>query len=268
MGKSDLVPYRKNEDTSELGTLMKKERRYDMKKYLTLFFTVVFVLISNLAAATELHEAVQKENITRVKGLLEKGVNVDEKDDEGLTALHYASSMGLDEIVQFLLEKGANVNAEADNGYTALIGAIYALNFDLVKYLVEKGANINRKQDGRDTPLMSAAINGCPEIVTYLIEKGADVNSKGLNGVTALMHAAYRYTGTRATIKEKVGKKRITIGLRFDHLEVAKILIRKGANVNIKDNKEKTALDYAFYIRVEEARDEMITLLREAGSKK
>ena len=80
---------------------------------------------SNLNAA--LMEASRNGNIELVKFFLEKGANVNAKDNDSDTALMKASCSypGHKEIVFLLLDMGANANAKDNLGWTALMKATY-----------------------------------------------------------------------------------------------------------------------------------------------
>ena len=59
-----------------------------------------------------------------VKSLLKEGnVDVDSKDEDGWTALHWAARNGHDDVVQTLLENQATVNAKDNSGSTPLFWA-------------------------------------------------------------------------------------------------------------------------------------------------
>ena len=58
--------------------------------------------------------------LERVQQLVEGGADIDETDDEGITALMLASLQGHYEIVVYLVEHGANVAHTDDDGMTAL----------------------------------------------------------------------------------------------------------------------------------------------------
>ena len=68
-----------------------------------------------------IHEAFKAGNIEAVKQHLAAGTDVNAKGpNAGLTPLHRAAYYGLKEIVELLLDKGADVNAKDDGGDTPL----------------------------------------------------------------------------------------------------------------------------------------------------
>lgn len=92
-----------------------------------------------------------------VKRILEEGSDVDEKDRNDWTALHYALSIGNAEIVRMLLKNGANVSAIAKiedqkshstRELTPLMLAIFtSANFLAIKELLDGGANANERDN-------------------------------------------------------------------------------------------------------------------------
>ena len=95
-------------------------------------------------------EAVKGNNVSiefkksdEVRAALEKkGVNVNATDDDGNTALYWASKKGYTKIVAMLLEKGADVNATDNDGNTALYWASnngHKETADLIKTYIQRG---------------------------------------------------------------------------------------------------------------------------------
>jgi len=117
-----------------------------LKKIKTLFFILIVLLFFLIQPFTKLsfsertngkflfslHDAARIGNISLVKNVLEKGVDVNTFDAEGATALMVASINGHIEIAKLLIEKGADVNAKDIDGYTALNYASLFNNTDIV----------------------------------------------------------------------------------------------------------------------------------------
>ncbi len=121
-----------------------------------------------------------------VTKLLNKGVDVDVKDEVGYTALIYAAGNGRTEIVKLLVREGNWTNRSESFG-RAMAVAIGRRHLEIAKFLIEKGASLNeRTKNHKLTPLMVAASNGYTEVVQALINNGADINAKSALGLTAL----------------------------------------------------------------------------------
>ena len=66
-----------------------------------------------MAELAKFMEAVNQGDLEGVKTILQSNAGfINEKDEEGATALHYAAFGGHRKIAQFLLEHGANINAQ------------------------------------------------------------------------------------------------------------------------------------------------------------
>ncbi len=93
----------------------------------------------------------EERNIEAVKQHLAAGADVDVKGGwAGGTPLHYAVGEGRNEIAKLLIAKGANVNAKDGNGSTPLH---YANTKEIAEPLIAEGANVNAKNKDGKTPL-------------------------------------------------------------------------------------------------------------------
>jgi hypothetical protein len=106
---------------------------------------------------------------------------VNAKGKWGWTPLHTAAWEGHADVVAALIANGADVNAKDNDGKTPLH---WAMNADVVEALIAHGADVNAKDNEGSTPLHGATDHGDADIVETLIAHGADVNAKDNKGRT------------------------------------------------------------------------------------
>jgi ankyrin repeat protein len=160
-----------------------------------------------------------------VKFLIEKGADV-RYGHQGYTVLMAAAASGDRAVIRQLLAGGADVKARNRVGYTALHAAALAGNRGVVEDLLASGADVNAADtiQGR-TPLLWAANTGRADIVRVLLDHGANLRVReSLGGTTPLICAT--------------GSERGDLGL-------VNLLIEKGADLDAKDSRGDTALDWA-----------------------
>lgn len=138
--------------------------------------------------------AAKKGDAGEAQQLIDRGWDVNYQDDQGNTALHYASSWNRPQIVACLIKNGPKVETKNLQGKTALHYACLQARLDIVKILVKNGmANVNIKDKDGWTPLQMVADAGNLSIVKYLVEQcKVDVNIKNCDGETALLIASLR----------------------------------------------------------------------------
>jgi ankyrin repeat protein len=145
------------------------------------------------------------------------------------------------EIVHILLSKGAQIDARDPEGNTALHFAALIGNTKSVEVLIGAGANVNVSNYHGWTPLMESASTGSYECVRVFLGKGANVNARSDEGNTSLILLVK--STNPSDIQNLKGWKRIW--LPWDPLKTLQILLEKGADVNAKNNKGQTALSAA-----------------------
>lgn len=82
-----------------------------------------------------------EQGLEKARDALSGGADVNSKDDMfGVTALMLASSRGKFEIVELLVKSGADVNRRDNDGLSALYYATRAKNKEIMAFLQEHGA--------------------------------------------------------------------------------------------------------------------------------
>ena len=119
------------------------------------------------------HRAVAEDDIVRVKLLLDQSkddpkFNLDEINEEGLTALQNSCFIGNIDMVKLLVASGANMKIKDRDGWTLLHAAVMAGKLDIVRFLVENGLNVCSQNDRKEMPIDFAEDKA---ILMYLVKK-------------------------------------------------------------------------------------------------
>jgi len=122
-----------------------------------------------------LYESAQQGDIAGVKRHLKMGADVDERGQEGWTALMVAVYRGDVAMARLLLKRAADVNARNIHGVTVLMVAIHRGQREMERLLVEHGADVNAQTPAGRSSLMFAVRKGDIRIVDDLLTRGADV---------------------------------------------------------------------------------------------
>jgi len=181
-----------------------------MRRLISISSLVVlsFAVVINAQSAAQIANAAQQGNREAVHALLKKGLDVNEAQGDGTTALHWAAMKGDAEMAQMLIVAGANVRATTRIGsYTPLYLAAKGGYSDVVAALLSAGADAKAVTSNGTTPLMIAAAAGDTKSINSLIENGAEINITETKGETPLMFAA-----------------------GFNRVDAVKLLLSKGAD--------------------------------------
>ena len=211
-----------------------------------------------------LQSAARWSTLEMVKVLVEAGADVNPKHG-GRTPLHNVSDRNVDknrssgvQIAKYLVSKGAEIDAMAGEGVTPLYVACES-NPDVTIWLLDHGADPNVEVEATErTPLMLAASKVQEKTMVKLIEKGADINVRGYENNTPLHYASYGIVeAAKALIEAGADVNAITdtgdtplhISARFMpfgvsyQADIAKLLLKAGADPYIKNKRGKTVFD-------------------------
>ena len=202
--------------------------------------------IPDVYGKTALHIAVENNNIGAVELLLEAGADFDKEDYFGKTPLEYSYICGSIEVRQKILDylgknKDKNIEvglktkmqkafkqmSESKNDQTIISTYVS----DIEKYIEDNNKDKLCKMFGLDpegeidrswVPLHYVSMANIPEVVKVLLANNCPVDIRAEDGTTPLHIAA-----------------------AFGSINVIKMLIEKGADTCLKNNKGKTFWDLA-----------------------
>ena len=181
---------------------------------------------------TALHWAAYRDDVALLDELLRAGADANARNDYGSTPLGEAAVTGDVKAIRELLAAGANVESANADGETALLRLARTGNVAAAALLIRHRANVNAREHWREqTPLMWAAAESQPQMAALLIEHGADVNARSLvndwdRQVTAEPRMQARPSG---------GFTPLLYAARSGCLECARLLLRAGADPNLAD---------------------------------
>src|SRR3990167_9750368 len=90
---------------------------------------------------TLLHKAIEDNDINTIKKLLQRRTNINCVNADGVPAVNLAIKQRKWEIVKLLAKYGVDLNNPDNEGSTALTEAIYQCDFAIIYYLLQRGAS-------------------------------------------------------------------------------------------------------------------------------
>lgn len=223
-----------------------------MKTYtFALVLLLLIALTGRADSDSSVADAAEKKAHAQVAAFLEKGAAVNAPQQDGTTALHWATYHDDLPMTARLLKAGANVGAVNSYGVRPLSLACTNGNTEIVELLLKAGADANTTLPGGETVLMTAARTGKQGPVQALLARKADVHAKDRKGQTALTWAAAE---GHASVVEALlaagadyrtplpsGFTPLLFAAREGRIEVVRVLLQAGADVNEALQAKKAA---------------------------
>lgn len=210
------------------------------------------------------------------KALINAGADINSQNEDGNTALIFASINEHSNIVEELLRANANPDLQNKNGYTALMLAVQNNNYQTARALVQFGADVNlQNKNGKNafniakksTPIaqmvnpentqywFNAIIDNNKISVNRFIQNRINVNLQyppRLNGHTGLILAAkgnntemihlLLNSGANPDLQNTDGYTALMIATEKNNFEIVQLLLNAHADVNLQNKYGETAL--------------------------
>ncbi len=128
-------------------------------------------------------------------------------------------------------------------GFTPLLFAVRDGFVESATALLDAGADVNQvAESDKNSPLLTALVNGHFDLARLLIERGANVNWSADNGVTPLYAALNVQWAPKALYPQPQAYRQ----QKLTYLDVMKVLLDKGADVNARLRKKVWYSGYSF----------------------
>ena len=129
-----------------------------------------------------LHEAVEADDVSRVRTLVDAGADIEERNDADRTPLQRAAEMGIVAMAQCLIALGA----ADDDDFTPLLLAVFEGHEAMVECLLEQGCDADHVTITGDSALHVAAFHNGYMIALLLLRAGARLDIQNNNGALPL----------------------------------------------------------------------------------
>ncbi|XP_020291567.1 uncharacterized protein LOC109858571 [Pseudomyrmex gracilis] len=207
-----------------------------------------------------LYDAIENKEIEMAELLLNRGANVNASDESGVTPLCLAVKKGHVDVVKMLIDRGANVNTKTRDGTTPLHYAIKYKNRKIAELLLNHRANVNASDKSGVTPMCLAVERRYVDGIKMFMDRG--VNVETLFGTYSLHDAIVNKEieiaelllnrGANVNASNRYGVTPLCLAVKGGHVDVVKMLMDRGANVFAKTLDGSTLLHYAKNMKIAE----------------
>lgn len=210
--------------------------------------------------AKPLSHAAAEGNAELVALYLDRGASIDARNLDGSAALFKAAENGRLEVVKLLAARGADIDLPGRSNISPLAAAAFLGSEPIVNFLLEQGADPKWVDATKKSAIVYAAGRGFPAITKQLLDAGVPVNARYGNDLTLLMWTAGHSSeagvydiadvmklliarGARLDDRDNRGRTALMIAAELGHKQAAEILLENGADKTLRDKEGKSAAD-------------------------
>lgn len=132
-----------------------------------------------------MYATISESTHSDLKLLVSHGADVNARNGEGASSLHFAAGDGSISRMEVLCDAGADINVQSKSG-APIHWAAGKARADAIKFLIDRKADINATSPEGLPAVIMASVSGCNEGVKYLVEAGADIGALVSGNLTAL----------------------------------------------------------------------------------
>lgn len=131
------------------------------------------------------HWFVASNNVDLVTFLLDRGWDINQKDEEGNTALHYAIWNEFIEMFHLLIKRGIKIDEKGNDGETPFWNAMWIDNQEMAHALYKLGADVNVETNkGKIFDYLNNEY-GCKYWISIFLQEPDRLNAENLRIVKA-----------------------------------------------------------------------------------
>jgi ankyrin repeat protein len=216
------------------------------KQLIVSLFVLLVGTVCVLGKGTDILKAARACDVVKMKTLLAEDPKcIEVKDQMDNSVLHMAAYSGCVEGLEILIAAGADMNALNKMGVPPLWFAVMGNHSDAARLLILKGTDVAIKGPNGMTPLHLCTIRGNLDLAKLLVQKGAAVDQQDTSGRTPLLWTLFNsrrqvaemaklfiHNGADVNVMDKHGRTPLKCAVEKGYLELVKLLISKGADIN------------------------------------
>lgn len=230
-----------------------------MRRIIALLILLAFAGLTGCGDRASLIDAIVKEDVARARELIDKGADVNLRDENGLSPVIIAARSGNTELVEVLVKAGA---CDANDAFQI---AMINEDVSLAKTIVRAGGHVDL-----GAGLQIAILHNRPSLVEALFAMGLDPSNLGFDPVEDAIRGGH--TGLAPLLEKLIRERSTAVGLDVSLIDailrgdsyMVKQMLDAGIDPETPDQLGRSALTVAV---MEGNSPEIVRLLISKGAR-